>query len=339
MGHVPEHERDEREPGTLARSSLLLLGTLALATAFIAAYVGALHKPVPRDLPVAVVRGDAPARALLDALRRQGNEIKPVEYADPPAATLALHERRAYAVLNSNEAGNGLTLSTASAAGPPATSVISAAVTIAAQRARVPVTVTDAVPVAGGDPRGLVPFYLAVGLVLGGYLGSTALGLSVGTVPADLTRAGLRIGALAVFAVLLGTTAAIVCGPVIGVWEQHIVDLAIAGALVVFASAMATAAVQGWLGVLGTGLVVLLFVVLGNPGSGGIYPPEFLPALFRSMHRWNPPGLGADLVKSVVYFGRQGANWPIIALAIWALAGLAGLLAAVAVRSHRPARR
>ena len=88
------------------------------------------------------------------------------------------------------------------------------------------------------------------------------------------------------------------------------------------------------------GRILSLVFVLGNPGSGGIYPPEFLPPFFRSMHNWNIPGLGVDLVKSVVYFERRAAAWPITALALWSLLGVGGLLGATAVlgaRAHRPA--
>jgi hypothetical protein len=58
------------------------------------------------------------------------------------------------------------------------------------------------------------------------------------------------------------------------------------------------------------------------------------------MHNWNIPGLGVDLVKSVVYFERKAAAWPITALTLWALLGVGGLLGATAVlgkRAHRPA--
>jgi hypothetical protein len=60
---------------------------------------------------------------------------------------------------------------------------------------------------------------------------------------------------------------------------------------VAFAAAMFAAAVQGWLGRLGAVVIFLLLVVLGNPGSGGVHPPEFLPGfirdiqLFRSTNR------------------------------------------------------
>jgi hypothetical protein len=340
LGQRPELEHPESFRRTLIRGTALLFGTLILATAFIAAYAGALHKPAPRDVPVGVARTDQPARTLLDAIRAQDKALKPIEYADPAAADDALHGRAVYAVLASGQAGGTptLALTTASAGAPAARDLITQTLTIAAQRARVPLTVADAVPVADGDPRGLVPFYLAIGLVLGGYLGAAALGISVGTVPRALPRAVVRIGGLAIYSALLGLAGALVTGPGLDVWHTRFASLVGAGALIAFAAAMAAAAVQSWLGLFGTGLIILLLVVLGNPGSGGIYAPEFLPTFFHDMHRWNIPGLATDLIKSVVYFTPDAAGWPAATLALWAVVGLAVLLAATAVLGRRRSR-
>lgn len=329
-GRRLEPLRDAAFRRTLLRAGGLLLGTLLIATAFIAAYAGALHKPHPRDVPVAVVRGDAPAQQLLTAVRARTTSVKPVQYDDRAAADDALGARDVYAVLTSNP-GGGLALGTASASSTAAADLIRATLQSAAQQAGVPLTVTDRVPTSADDPRGLVPFYLAIGLVLGGYLGSAALGISLGTVPRTLGRAALRIGAFAIYAVLLGLAGALVTGPILGVFDRHVLSLFGAGALVAFAASMFAAAVQGWLGLIGTGLVILLLVVLGNPGSGGIYAPEFLPGLFESMHRWNIPGLATDLIKSVGYFRPAAATLPVTELALWALAGLLALLGATAV--------
>ncbi|MFF5174420.1 hypothetical protein ACFY3U_17515 [Micromonospora sp. NPDC000089] len=322
----------------LPRTAALLVGTLALATAFIAAYVGALHQPNPRDLPVGVVRADQRAQAVTTAVRQRTDSIKAVGYDTRDAAIDALESREVYAVLTSTEQG-GLVLTTASASAPAATEVVTRLLTTAAQQGQVPIEVTDAVPVSPDDPRGLVPFYLAVGLVLGGYLASTALGISLGTAPRDLRRAGLRIASLAVHGVLLGIIGAVLVGPVLGVWDHDLVAVAAVGALTVFAAGMVAAAVQGWLGLLGTGLVILLLVVLGNPGSGGIYAPEFLPAFLRGMHRWNVPGLGTDLLKSAVYFDWRSARWPLVGLVLWAVLGVVGLLTASLVRGRRAVDR
>ncbi|WP_326560966.1 hypothetical protein [Micromonospora sp. NBC_01796] len=336
VGHRAEPVGRESWRRSLIRSAVLLFGTLVLATAFIAAYAGALHDPTPRDVPVGVVRSDQPARTLLAAVRQQDKALRAVEYDSRAAADKALNGRDVYAVLASTTGGGtpALTLVTASAAAPIAAQVITQIVQTAAQRGQVPLAVSDAVPIAANDQRGLVPFYLAVGLVLGGYLGATVLGITLGTTPRTLSRAGARIGGLAVYSALLGLAGALVTGPGLDVWHTHFAGLVGAGALAAFAAAMAAAAVQGWLGLLGTGLVILLLVVLGNPGSGGIYAPEFLPDFFRDMHLWNIPGLATDLVRAVVYFSSDAAAWPAATLAIWAVAGLLLLLAATAIRGE-----
>ncbi|MEU5938335.1 hypothetical protein ABZ807_03955 [Micromonospora sp. NPDC047548] len=327
-----------RKRDWLPRTAALLVGTLALATAFIAAYVGALHQPTPRDVPVGVVLGDQRAQAVLAAVRGQTNKIKPIEYDDPGAAGDGLTAREVYAVLTSTPDGK-LVLATASASAPAATELVSQVLTTAAGRAQTPIEVTDEVPVSGHDPRGLVPFYLAVGLVLGGYLASTALGVSLGTAPGGVRRAGLRIASLAVHAVLLGVIGALLVGPVLDVWDHDLPTVATVGVLTVFAAAMVAAAVQAWLGLLGTGLVILLLVVLGNPGSGGIYAPEFLPTFLRGMHRWNVPGLATDLLKSAVYFDLRSGRWPLVGLLVWTALGVVGLLTGTLVRGRRAARR
>ncbi|TCB99849.1 hypothetical protein E0H26_04710 [Micromonospora zingiberis] len=317
----------------LPRTAALLVGTLILASAFIAAYVGALHAPNPRDIPVGVVRGDQAAQTLLAAVRQHTDTIKAISYADPAAAEAALNGRDVYATLAT--AGDGaLALTLASASAPAATDVVQRVITTAGQQAGVRIQVTDQVPVSPEDPRGLAPFYLAIGFVLGGYLASTVLGISLGTAPAGLRGAGLRIAALAVHAVLLGIAGAVLVGPVLGVWHDHVLAIAGVGALAAFAATMVAAAVQGWLGLFGTGLVILLLVVLGNPGSGGVYAPEFLPSALRGMHRWNVPGLATDLVKSAVYFDGRAIRWPLTGLVIWVAAGIVGLITATLVRGR-----
>ncbi|SCG74856.1 ABC-2 transporter permease [Micromonospora inositola] len=329
--------RPRREPRQVVLRRAIIGGAVSLLVAliigagFIAAYIGALHDPQPKDVPVGVVRADQPAQTLLTAVRAQGRQLKPVGYADRAAADAALYRRDIYAVLASGTGAPGLTLTTASAAAPAATGVIAHTLTVAAQRAQVPLTVTDAVPVDADDPRGVAPFYLTVGLVIGGYFGAIALGAAVGTVPRNVSREAIRIGAHALHAALLGLAGALITGPGLGIWDGRFVSLFGAGALLAFAAAMFAAAVQGWLARLGTGLIILLLVVLGNPGSGGIYPPEFLPNFFRDIHLWDIPGLGSDLIKSVIYFPPDAAKWPAAKLGIWAVASILVLFAATAV--------
>ncbi|HET6213106.1 MAG TPA: hypothetical protein VFE14_09580, partial [Micromonosporaceae bacterium] len=244
MGHIREHESDRWWRSWLVRTTALLVGTLALAGAFIAAYVGGLHDPSPHNVPIAVIRDDSAARQLMAGVRARTDTIKAIEYADAQAADDALLHRKVYAVLASSQVAPapGLNLTTASGAGPAATEVIEGTLTVAADAAGISLAVADAVPTSTEDSRGLVPFYLVVGLVLGGYLGSTALGVVLGTVPRNLDRAAMRTAALAVYSVLLGIAGAILVGPVLGIWTEHRIGLAIGGSLIAFASAMFAAA-------------------------------------------------------------------------------------------------
>jgi hypothetical protein len=339
VGHVPATQGDDWWRAWFARTGAALLGALALSAALIAAFVGGLHQPTPRDVPVGVIRGDPAAEALMTAIRLNSPSLEAVQYDDRAAAADALDRREVYAVLGATDVGGtlGLALTTAGGSSPAVQDLIDGTIVGAAATVGVPLTVADVVPVSPEDPRGVTPFYLVFGLILGGVLAASALGVALGTVPRDLDRAALRIGALAVFSLLLGLIGAVLVDGVFGIWTDQFLGLTVAGALIAFAAAMITKAVQGWLGLLGTGLVILLLIVLGLPGSGGLVPPEFLPTFFRGMHRWNPPGLGVDLIKSVAYFDRAASGWPITTLTLWALAGVLTLLGATAALGRRAA--
>ena len=107
-------------------------------------------------------------------------------------------------------------------------------------------------------------------------------------------------------------------------------------------------ALQVWTGLVGIGLAILLFVVLGNPSAGGAYPAPLLPPFWAAIGPWLPPGAGTDAVRGIVYFGGAGAGRACLVLAAYALVGLVATLAgsgrgapaAVPVGSERrPGRR
>jgi len=113
------------------------------------------------------------------------------------------------------------------------------------------------------------------------------------------------------------------------------VELWLAGTLIVFAAAALTAALEGWIGLIGTGLAMLLLFILGNPGSGGVYPPEFLPGFFRELHRWLPTGQATELVRAIEYFGGQATGWQLTGLVSYAGLGLIVLFGATLTLGHR----
>ena len=60
-------------------------------------------------------------------------------------------------------------------------------------------------------------------------------------------------------------------------FSGHVVALSAIGALTIFASGAATAGIQAAAGPAGTGLVILVFVILGNSASGGPFARPLLP--------------------------------------------------------------
>jgi hypothetical protein len=185
----------------------------------------------------------------------------------------------------------------------------------------------DAAPAATGDARGLSAFYLAVGWVVGGYLVASIIGVSAGSRPLTRARGAVRLGSLAVYALASGLGGALIVGPVLGVFDGHLLALSALGALLVFAVGAFTTALQVWTGLVGIGLAILIFVVLGNPSAGGAYPAPLLPPFWAAIGGWLPPGAGTDAVRGIVYFGGAGAGRDCLVLAVYAVVGLVATLA------------
>jgi len=333
MGHVAERDDDHWWLSWLGRTAAVLGGVLVLGTGLIWAWVGGLTNPVARDVPVAVISGDATSQGVLAALRQQTSAIRAVRYANAKDADSALTKRRVEAILASDTTGldDGLNLTIASGAGPGVAETVTTAIGAATNALAIPLTIEDIHPLSERDPRGLTPFYLVLGWVIGGLLAAVVLGIALGTVPRDLDRLGLRLAALAVFSLALGLLGALFAGPILGVWHKHTIGLWLSGALITMTVALITSALQSWLGLWGVGLAAVLLLVLGVPGSGGSVAWELLPGFFRDMRRWIPNGLGTDLVRGVEYFGRAANTWPITGLTLWALASVVALVGSTAV--------
>jgi hypothetical protein len=95
------------------------------------------------------------------------------------------------------------------------------------------------------------------------------------------------------------------------------------GALTIFASGAATGGIQAAAGPLGTGLVILVFVILGNAASGGPFARPLLPGLWRTIGGVLPPGASVDLARSALFFDGARIAGPILVLVAWAVFGTA----------------
>lgn len=308
----------------LWRAAALVVGVLALHLAFIASYVGGLHQPEPHRVPIAIASTSPAALAQVQpVLAMQGDAIDARTVPDEATARRLIAHRDVYAalVIGAN-GGTGDRLLIATAASPALAELISDQVRVAEAQASRAVEVVDVVPLPDGDPRGLSGFYLVVGWVVGGYLLATALGVARGMAPRSRRAALARLGVTALYSVASGFAGAALVGPVLDVLPRHGIPLAASGMLIVFASAAATMAAQAMFGLLGTGLAIVAFVVLGNPSSGGPFQKELLPHFWRVIGDYLPPGAGTTLTRYVVYFPDASVLRPLVVLAAYAGAGI-----------------
>ncbi|WP_042409218.1 ABC transporter permease [Streptacidiphilus carbonis] len=326
----------ELRDAVTTRAFLLVIGVLGLQLGFIVSYVGALHHPYPHKASMAVV---APAQvggklvAQLNALPKNVLDARAV--ADEETARRQIKDQKVYSALLFNAAGTQDTLMVANASGPALATAIEKTLTGVEQQQGRTFTTVDVVPLAAGDAEGLSSFYLAVGLCVGGYLVASILGISAGSRPANRKRAVIRLGVLALYSIAAGIGAAVVVGPVLNALPGSVVALWGIGALVVFAVGAITMALECLFDVVGIGIAVLLFVVLGNPSAGGVFPPPLMPPFWRAIGPWLPNGAGTSLARSIAYFNGTAITKPLLVLVVWAVVGVVVALVATAFRPGR----
>ncbi|GAA4217166.1 hypothetical protein [Actinocatenispora rupis] len=348
MAEETEHHR-HRENAALRdwkdaitpRTTLLVVGVFVLLLAFAYSYIGGLHDPKPHHIDVAVSAPAAVRGQLIDRLNAlPGEPVKARAENDPATARRQVTTRDAdgaFVVTPTATGGTGR-LFVASAAGPAMSAALTKVFTAFAPRAGLRLTVVDTTPVARADNDELSSFYLVVAWSVGGYLVASMLGISAGTRPANLRRALIRLAAMAVYSVLAGLGGAIIVGPVLHALPASVGDLWWIGALLVFATAAFTMACQVLAGVIGIGIAIAVFVVLGNPSSGGVWPWPMLPTFWRAIGPWITTGAGTQTVRNVTYFGSHNITTYLLVICGYLVVGVAVGLLVPALKNRRPRR-
>lgn len=325
---------DELPRSPVLRTTVLVVGVFVLQVLFIASYTGALHKPTPHHVPVAVVgspqvTGPATKR-LAAATSGAAFDLRTLRSQD--RAREQLRHGTLYAAFVPDPQGRQDTLLVASAASAAVEQIVQEQFTDLDRLQGRSVTVQDVVPVQSSDPRGLAGFYTAVGWVVGGYLVAALLGLVRGSLPGSLRLGLVRTGTFLGFSVAGGVVSALVLGPATGIISGYTLALAGLGILTTAAVAMATAAAEAVLGIAGIGLAILVFVVLGNPSSGGPFAFDLLPPFWAAVGPWLPPGAATSAIRDAVYFDGHGLGHPLGVLTGYLVLGTVIFLAVTAYR-------
>ena len=301
--------------------ALVLLPALVLMLAFAFFYVGALHEPTPHHVPVAVV---GPPAVAVQLSRLPGDPFDARQASSRADALSQIDDREVYGAY---EAATNRLFVASAANRATAVALEETFKRVAAAQGRPAVRVTDVKPLPLADPNGTAAFYAVIAWVFGGYIGATLIGLIGSPRSSSRRRAGARIAALAGFAIVAGILSVVMLRASFGTFSGHVAGLCAIGALTIFASGAATAGIQAAAGPAGTGLVILIFVVLGNSASGGPFARPLLPGLWRTVGGILPPGASVDLARSALFFDGARITGPILVLVAWAVLGTALALA------------
>ena len=155
-------------------------------------------------------------------------------------------------------------------------------------------------------------------LLIGGFLASVLLMKATGSA----TAVG-RMATLVIYAFVGALLTDLIAGPLIGAYpDSQFWILWPIFALIVAAVAMVAAVLERALGALGTVLVVILFIVLGGPSSGGGGIP-LLPPFWHAIGPYLPPQNAVVLIRNTLYFDGNGTTHAYITLGIYVLIGVA----------------
>ncbi|KAB2971957.1 DUF3533 domain-containing protein [Streptomyces sp. SS1-1] len=317
------------------RATLLVAGVLALSLLFITSYVGALHDPKPKDVPVGVVAPPAVAGQTVDRLAGlPGSPLDPRALPDAKTARAQILNRDIDGALVIDPAGTRDTLLVASAGGKVLALTLTTVFTDLERAQGRTLRTVDVVPADPQDANGLTAFYLVVGWCVGGYLCASIMTISSGARRPTPRRTLIRLLAMAVVAAVAGLGGALIVGPILGALPGSVPALWGLGTLTVFAVGAATLAFQSLIGLAGIGLAILIVVILGNPSAGGALPPPLLPPFWKDIGPALPPGAGTWAARSIAYFRGNDSTGSLLVMSAWAVGGVVVALLAAVLRGR-----
>ena len=327
----------EAQDAVTPRAFLLVCGVGLLQLAFIASYIGAFHRPTAHQIPISVTAPAVAAqRAVTQLNALPGQPLNATLVPDTATGMAKLRDRSSYGLFEVSATSITDHLYVASAAGTSTADAVIAALRAVDARSSRTLIVRDIAPPAPGDHNGLSAFYLAIGWMIGGYLAASMLGVSAGARSLTLDRVTIRLAALAVYAVVTSLLGALIVGTWLHALPNDILGLWGIGILVIFSAAAFTTALMTLAGILGIGLAIIVFVIVGNPSAGGAYGWPLLPAFWRAVGPWLPPGAATDAIRGAVYFGNAGITRDLLVLGGYALAGLVISYVVLMLAGRRP---
>jgi hypothetical protein len=323
-GHAPRRSFSSDDRKLLVASFGILVAVFALVSSNVAAN----HSPKPHGVPIGIVGTPAVVDVSRAGLARATpGAFKVHAYRSLTSARTAVLHRSVYGAFQPAPAP--VLLLVASAASPPVAGLLQRTFSAVASRSGRALAVHDLVPLPSSDSTGATSFSAVLSLILAGLAG-TSLVYAFTMNRSEATRvvltAALGVGA--------GLITALVTNVLIGAYPGHFLAVWGVATLFVLAIGMPIAAFQVIFGVAGTAIGWILFLVIGNPASGGSSAPELLPGFWRTLSQLLPPGAGVTSLRDVVYFNGHGSSHALVVLALYAVLGAAVAMIAYGLRTR-----
>jgi hypothetical protein len=313
---------------SLIRGAVVIVAATIVGLAFVWSFVGGLHQPSFHKVPIAVSGPPALSQALAP-----GGQFAVTRVDSRQAAIDRIDDRNADGGIVVGP--HGIEVLVAPAAGLTIADALETdlAPKLSARAPRgTPVQVVDVKPAPKNDPLGLSPFFLALSIMIGNYIAAIFFGLAFGVKPVGRRVWWRLLGVSAVGLVLaLGEVGVVYA---IGPLGGHYVPLVLGSLLLGLSVSYITVGLQSFLGIVGTTIAILVFIILGNPSSGGPIPNQLLPGIWRTVGPYLPEGAGTDLYRNVVYFGGHDLTRPLLVMFTWLFVGVVFVLASVLTRAH-----
>lgn len=306
---------------------------LVFALLFVLTMTTATKSLQPHDLPVGLVAPTPVADRLQSSLDAHAPGAFAIHrYSSDADARAAVRDNREYGAFVIT--GRDTRLLLAGANGAATTSAIRTAFASVAGAAHLPLTVEDVRPMPSSDPNGTLAAVLLIPLILASLVVAV-----LGFILAPWASAAARVGLTLAYAVVVGLLVTLIADLVEGGFSASFVEASAVPVLFVLTMSTTVACLQRIAGPVGTGIAVLLLLVLGVPSAGLFAPTQFLPDFYRALSAYLPTAAGEALLRDVLYLGGDGTSVPITVLSIWGGLGIVLMLLADLVLPRRRARR
>lgn len=319
---APAQARRRHRPPVAA--GLIGAGAVTLVSlVFIVTFIGGLHSPGPRSVPIGIVGTHAQASGLARAL----DQVAPGGYAvhtypSTSAARGAILNRTIDAALTPGRRAPVLLVATA--ASPALARATFRDVRVVAASAHTLVTVQDVRPLPSRDPDSLSQVYFVIALMTPSLLFGSML---VSKISPRLNPIW-QLGIIAVYAAVVAAVATAFADPVFGALTGAPWGIFGIGALLAFASAAISAAVRRWTGGIGYVVLGLLLIPVGISASGTTLGPNMITPWYADLGKALLPGSAMPAVQNTVYFNGNDIINPLLIMSAWALAGILALVMA-----------